>query len=58
MFVDYTNVSFAFGYIYTDSKVAGAKVKRQAWTATVTDAFFEGLYQVCPRLALVTMHYR
>ena len=44
-------------YIYTfsltESKVGGARGKRQAWTATVTDAFFEGLYQVSHQMLYI-----
>ena len=32
-------------YFYTEPKEA-SKVKKKLWTATATEAFFEGLYQV------------
>ena len=36
---------FTCGSVFPETKVA-AKVKRQVWTTTAVDAFFEGLYQV------------
>ena len=36
---------FISGSVFLETKVA-ARVKRQVWTKTAVDAFFEGLYQV------------